>query len=112
MRFTKAHRLRLRREYLALAARGRKLYTRDFVVFWTPRATGPSRIGVTVTNKVARGAGRTRVKRLVREAFRRNQHEFARPVDLSFIAKRSVTEVDYHGVERQLLGVIRQVGKG
>lgn len=94
-----------------MAARGRKLYTRDFVIFWMARATGPSRLGVTVTNKVARGVGRTRIKRLVREVFRLHQDRFAEPVDLSVIAKRTVVEADYRSVERQMLGVIRRLGK-
>lgn len=112
MKFTKAHRLRRRREFLAIGARGRKLHTRDFLILWTPRDRPPPRLGVTVTAKVGGSVVRTRIKRYVRESFRAHAAEMAAPADLSVIAKRSAAEADFRGVDGQLGPAMRKIGRG
>lgn len=112
MRYTKAHRLRRRREFLAVSARGRKLHTRDFLILWTPRDRPPPRLGVTVTTKVGGSVVRSRVKRLVRESFRAHASEMAAPADLSVIAKRSAADLGFREVESQLGPAIRRIGRG
>ena len=56
---------------------GRKHHTRHFLVVVLPRPDdGPPRIGVTVTKRVGNAVQRNRVKRLVREVFRRERARF------------------------------------
>jgi len=118
--FPRRLRLRRRVDYLRVQKRGAKHHTRHFLVFVAPsgllfghasaRQTGPShvawseerlplsRLGVTVTRKVGKAVDRNRIKRLVREAFRRERRSFADGLDLVWVAKRDAVNVGYEAV--------------
>jgi ribonuclease P protein component len=87
VRFTKAARLRRRREFLAVQARGRKLTAGPYLVLLLPNGCGRARLGITVSSKVADAVGRNQVKRWVREAFRARAAALPR-VDVVVIARR------------------------
>jgi ribonuclease P protein component len=70
VRLGKAARLTLRREFLAVQERGRKVHAGAYVVLALPNALGRPRLGVTVSSRVGNAVVRNRVKRWVREAFR------------------------------------------
>jgi ribonuclease P protein component len=70
VRLRKGSRLRLRREFLAVQERGRKLHSGEYLVLAGENRLGRPRLGVTVSSRVANAVGRNRVKRWVREAFR------------------------------------------
>jgi len=55
-----------------------------------------------VTKKVGSAVQRNRIKRVVREVFRRNRPLFPRSHDLVFIAKRSATDIDYGSLLSEL----------
>lgn len=57
-------------------------------------ATQP-RLGITVTKKVANAVGRNRIKRVVRETFRRHRELLPEGIELVAIAKREAVDVDY-----------------
>jgi ribonuclease P protein component len=82
----KGSRLRLRREFLAVQERGRKLHAGDYVVLASENRLGRPRLGITVSSRVANAVGRNRVKRWVREAFRARAAGWP-AVDLVVIAR-------------------------
>ena len=62
----------------------------------------PTRLGVTVTRKVGKAVHRNRIKRLVREAFRRERRRFAPGLDLVWIAKRDATAATFERTQRDM----------
>ncbi len=103
--FPKAHRLRKRREFLRVQRHGTKIHTRHFLVLAAVQPTdrsGPSRLGVTVTRKVAGAVGRNAIKRRVREAFRRHRTRLPAGFDLVVIAKRSAVEATLEDADRMI----------
>jgi len=60
-----------------------------------------------VTKKVGTAVQRNRIKRVVREVFRRNRSLFPASHDLVFIAKRGATEIGYES----LLSELRRAAK-
>jgi len=86
--FPKKVRLRKRPQFLAVGQKGRKVHTAHFLLLWLPNQLPHSRLGITVTRKVAGAVGRNRVKRMVREAFRTAGAEMLRGVDVVVIAKK------------------------
>lgn len=87
--FAKADRLRKRREYLVVQQGGRKIHSRDLLAFVCTRADEGRRIGITVSSKVGCAVQRNRVKRLLREIWRKNRQVLPRGLDLVLVAKRS-----------------------
>jgi ribonuclease P protein component len=86
-KFTKADRLLKRREFVLLSRGGKKIHTRHFLVLYLPGEGSRSRLGITVTKKVAGAPGRNRIKRIVREAFRTQRHTLSGCWDLNVVAK-------------------------
>jgi ribonuclease P protein component len=68
---------------------GRRVYTASFVLMVRAAEDreAPTRLGLTVSQKVGNAVRRNRVKRLMREVFRRERALFPRGADLVVIAK-------------------------
>lgn len=60
-----------------------------------------------MTKKVGTAVQRNRIKRVVREVFRRNRHLFPPSHDVVFIAKRDAQQVSYDS----LLGELRRAAR-
>ena len=100
-RFTKAERLRHRRDFLRAQAQGKRLHTRHFGLVLAPTAEGHPRLGLVVSRRLGKAVQRNRVKRLLREFFRR--HKSGLPaVDLVIMAKKGAAALTYHQVEEEL----------
>jgi ribonuclease P protein component len=96
-------RLKRREDFRRVQERGRKHHTKHFLVLVLPRGDeGPPRVGVTVTKKVGNAVQRNRVKRLVREVFRRNRDRFPSGCDVVWIAKDGAPELGYEEVLAEL----------
>ncbi len=103
--FPASLRVKKRREFLRIQGAGGKHHLRHFLVFVVPPASRPleegvrpTRLGVTVTRKVGCAVVRNRIKRLVREAFRRKRGSFTPGYDMVWVAKQSAAEVGYADV--------------
>lgn len=69
-----------------------------------------SRLGVVVGRKVGGSVVRSRAKRLLRETFRLHQNELSQPLDLVLVARPSIVQKDFHGVEHDVLATLKQAG--
>ena len=100
-RFSKAARLRHRQEFLRAQAQGKRFHTRHFGVTLAPMAEGQPRLGLVATRRLGKAVRRNRVKRLLREFFRR--HRTTLPAfDLVIMAKKGAAALEYHQVEEEL----------
>ncbi len=108
-RFPKSARLRRRSEFLRAQEGGRKIHTDSFLVFVLPQTEpGATRMGVTASRKVGGAVQRNRVKRLVREAFRRHRLLFPQGLDIVFVAKKNAVDADYDQVVREIEKLCRR----
>lgn len=92
-RFPKRHRLLKRKDFLRVQQLGAKVYSRAFVglvLFNNPHV----RIGITATKRLGCAVKRNRLKRLIREAFRRGWMELPEEAEVVVIPKREAVEMD------------------
>ena len=94
--FPKTARLRKRPEFLTLSRTGKKIHSANFVVISQKNDMSESRLGITVSGKVGNAVVRNRIKRLVREHFRRHRDEIAAGTDVLVIARPSATALTAH----------------
>ncbi|MCA9578551.1 MAG: ribonuclease P protein component [Polyangiales bacterium] len=98
-------RVRRRADYRRIQSSRGRVHTRQFLIVLASSPVEAPRLGVTVTKKVGNAVTRNRIKRVVREVFRRNLTLFPRHTDLVFIAKQGAERVRYGELLRDLEGV-------
>ena len=108
-RFPRSCRLTARRQFLEVYKRGRKVRRPSFTVFGMANDVGRSRIGFTVTRKIGGAVARNRIKRLLREVFRRHGKELRQPMDLVVNAQRPLLRMPVERVEREFCGAIAEL---
>jgi ribonuclease P protein component len=88
--FPKGARIRKRAEYLEIQRSGAAVHSRLFVGI-VRRAEGfaATRLGITTTKKLGTAVVRNRIRRLIREAFRRNRDALPPGMDIIVVARRA-----------------------
>ena len=110
-RFPRNCRLTARRQFLEVYKRGHKVRRPSFTVFGLANDVGRCRIGLTVTRKIGGAVIRNRIKRVLREAFRRHEMKLQRPMDLVFNAQRALSSMSADQIEREIRDAIAELGR-
>ena len=116
-RLRRSDRLLLSRDYARVARQGTRTATRELVMLVAPaRAEGRvdgedavRRIGITASRKVGGAVVRNRVKRGVREWFRRSRESLPRDVDVVVIARPGAGALSSQELASRLSGLAGQV---
>ena len=107
--FARASRLRARKLFLEVYERGRRVNSPFFVLFAVKGATPKSRLGITATKKYGDAVARNRIKRIVREIFRKHRGAAAPPIDLVVNVKTSAREQPFDRLEADLASRLREL---
>jgi ribonuclease P protein component len=109
LRFGRGSRLKQGRDFARLRQQGERLTQGCLIANWAPvGGESVSRLGVVTSRKVGNAVARGRARRLLRESFRRHQHELIQPVDLVLVARPSIGGKRCGEVERDLLSALRR----
>jgi ribonuclease P protein component len=108
--FARASRLRARKVFLDVYERGHRMHTAYFVLFALKGATSRSRLGITATKKFGHAVARNRIKRVIREIFRKSRETTSSPVvDLVVNVKMAAREQSYDRLEADLASRLREL---
>ncbi len=107
-RLTRRQRLRGRRAFSCIFNKGLRKSAGPIAVIALPNHCGTCRLGLAVSRRVGNAATRNHIKRLIREAFRLQQHDWPRSYDLVVVVRphKPAGLADY---QRMLFGAIRSV---
>ena len=115
-------RLRKHADYQRVYQASRKQFAKQMTYFFSLRPQlGPDgtplrdagsttpRVGLTVGKVMGKAVDRNRIKRRMREAVRKNLSTLEMPVDIILHPRRSVIDLDFQVLEREVAGVFRAV---
>lgn len=117
-------RLRKHADYQRVYKASRKQFAKQMTYFFTVRPRlGPDgtplrnadlttpRIGLTVGKVMGKAVDRNRIKRRMREAVRKNLSALNTPVDVILHPRRSVIDLDFATLDREVANVFRSIQK-
>lgn len=112
-------RLRKHADYQRVYKASRKQFAKQMSYFFTLRSSEstddsqPStpRIGLTVGKVMGKAVDRNRIKRRMREAVRRNIAALTLPVDVVLHPRRSVIDLDFAALDREIAQVFQSIQK-
>ena len=110
-------RLRKHADYQRVYQASRKQFSKQMTYFVAARPadspyTEPTpRIGLTVGKVMGKAVDRNRIKRRMREAVRRNIATLEGPIDVVLHPRRSVIDLDFATLEREVAQVFSAIRK-
>lgn len=111
LRFGRAARIKHGRDFARARAEGQRFVCGCLIANWRAVADrNNTRLGLVVSRKVGGAVVRSRVRRLLREAYRRHQHDLARTVDLVLVARPSIARQSFQEVEKNFLTTMKRAG--
>ena len=108
-------RLRKHADFQRVYQASRKQHSRQMSYFFAARPddslfTEPTpRIGLTVGKVMGKAHDRNRIKRRMREAVRKNLHELTAPVDVILHPRKSVMELEFETLLKEVAHVLRSI---
>ncbi|MFQ6110439.1 MAG: ribonuclease P protein component [Nitrospinota bacterium] len=84
--------IRTRRDFGLACSEGRKIVGPSFLLFIRPNELGETRLGIRVPRKMGGAVIRNRMRRLLREAFRRNQRNLPQGLDIVAVAREGLED--------------------
>ena len=109
--FGRAMRIKQGRDFSRVRQEGERLVLGCLIANWRKLpADSTYRLGVVTSGKIGNAVVRNRARRLLREAFRRHQHDFTQPVDLVLVARASIVGKGFADVEKDFLTILRKAG--
>lgn len=109
-------RLRKHADYQRVYQASRKQFSRQMTFFFASRPALPGqpdtpRVGLTVGKVMGKAVDRNRIKRRMREAVRRNIVLLQGPIDVILHPRRSVIDLDFAILDREVGTVFRTIQK-
>ncbi len=93
--FEKGYRIRNRRDFLKVYEKGKPYFFRFVVVYVLRNNLENSRLGITIPKKVGSSVMRNRIKRILKESFRKVKNTFPDTFDIVINAKKDAIKLNY-----------------
>jgi ribonuclease P protein component len=99
------------RDFTRIKTEGKRMARGCLTANWAPSPEGQtSRLGLITSRRIGKAVQRNRARRLLREAFRLNQHSLSHSIDLVLIARPSIAGKSFDQVEVDFKKVMRMAG--
>jgi len=106
-RLRREERLRRKRDFETIAKEGIRRHTKNFLVIMRKNDEGFSRVGAVASKRLGGAVERNRVKRLMREFFRRNKDRLPPSTDYVIVGKKGAEDLPYDHVVDELNALLK-----
>lgn len=89
--------------------RGQSHVGRYLVVYLLKNRLGENRLGITVSKKVGNSVTRNRVRRLIKESFRKYEDTLTPGYDIVVVARVVANRADYRQIDRALSKLLEKL---
>jgi ribonuclease P protein component len=108
-RFPKALRLLRRHEFLQVQGGGQKIASDCLLALVKRNGRAQTRLGLTISSKVGNAVARVRLRRILRECFRKRRTQWPPGLDVVLVVRTSAQAAAFPEVSRAFDGVTRKL---
>jgi len=105
-RFTKKERITQPQDFRRVMRSGRKISSRNFVLFFQKSGNPFHRLGIVVKKEIGPATFRNKIRRYVREFFRLHKHQIKSSYDMILMIKKGCSINRYQQAEEELRGLL------
>jgi ribonuclease P protein component len=106
----RAERLRRAGDFQAVFQRGNRVDRGPFVALWRP-SPGERKVGFAVSRQLRTAVRRNRVRRRLREAYRRQHGECPRDLSIVFVGRPTVSSMVFGDLLDEMSAALRLIGQ-
>ena len=105
--------IKKRSQFIKIFKNSKRIESEKIRVYFTANKEdkGISKFSVVTGRKLGKAVVRNRIKRIIKEVYRKNKEYFGRGIDWIFIPQGKWEKMNYNNTERLLLDVIKGIKK-
>jgi len=104
-------RLRNRADFSRIYRSGKSFANSQFVVYWSKQPVAePFRLGVSASKKIGNAVVRNRMRRMLKEIVRANEHRIVPHVDFILIVRMPAVGMKMKEMEKSVQHVLKRAG--
>lgn len=104
-------RIRKKKDFLFLYQKGNRIRGKYFNLIYCGNNLTHSRLGVVVSRKIGKAVVRNKIKRWVREIFRRHKNLIPWPLDILVVATRGIEGVSWAEYREEYFHALSKIGR-
>ncbi len=108
--FPKRYRLRKKKEFEHIFNNGKRIPGRGLVCYWLEDESMGYKLGIVVPRKVGCAVVRNKIKRYIREYYRRHRPLFKRVGALIVVARPQVAQWTHKEIDAELESLLKEEG--
>ncbi|RJP74621.1 MAG: ribonuclease P protein component [Candidatus Abyssobacteria bacterium SURF_17] len=108
--FPRGKRLKKQHEFKRIYRTGRKTADEYLTMYSRPAEGRAGKVGIVASKRVGKAVERNRIRRVLRETIRANQHRFSEKTDIVIIVKQPALELTHVELAEMLLLLLRKSG--
>lgn len=107
----KEEKIKSKSEFIRVFKIGKKIESEKLKIYFKKDYINISRFSIVTSKKLGNAVQRNRIKRVIREVYRKNKEYFEGGINWIFIPRGKWEKIDYYTTERVILDAIKGIEK-